>query len=190
MRDPSSDAPDHEGWVARISLNPSPPEALAKRGAFSAVGSSSFVGARPDASTRRCVLKLNRGKHRPYQNHHQQQQQQHQQANTEIELAYTLFLCLNDMCGACGALCVSLRYAALRGRWLLYHRPVPGGAMAPGAEGAWDLSAVELLLGVYDKYGPPGEQWGVALKLREPVPVAPGSQAMVGLFNRNFLMIH
>jgi Mg/Co/Ni transporter MgtE len=116
------DPPDHEGWVARLSLNPTQPEALLLNGAMDT--SSSFVGGKAEGSSR--------------------------------------------------------RYLSLRGRWLQYHKPVPGGALAAKPEGAWDISTVELLQAVFDKHGPPGEQWGVALKLREPVAVAPGSQAMMG----------
>jgi len=72
------------------------------------------------------------------------------------------------------------RYLVLRGRWLYYHQPVSGGALLSTPEGAWDMESVELLQGFYDKYGPTGEQWGVALKLRDPVPVTANSQAMTG----------
>ena len=34
------------------------------------------------------------------------------------------------------------RYLILRGKWLYYHRPVGGGALAEKAEGVWDLNEV------------------------------------------------
>ena len=39
---------------------------------------------------------------------------------------------------------------------------------------------VELVQAVFDKHGPAGEQWGVALKLKEPFPVKKGGTVMTG----------
>jgi len=129
VRDPSADAPDAEGWVARCSLNPVDSSSgdvaaagLTGRGATD--NSSTFVGGRSALSSR--------------------------------------------------------RYLELRGRWLHYHRPVAGGAMETRIEGKWDMDKVEVVQGIYDKYAPPGEQWGLALKLQEPVAVAAGSNSMTG----------
>ena len=38
------------------------------------------------------------------------------------------------------------RYLIMRGKWLYYHRPVGGGALAEKAEGVWDLNEVRLPL--------------------------------------------
>jgi Mg/Co/Ni transporter MgtE len=142
VRDSGSDAPDAEGWVARMGLCPSVPAGcpgLALNGGAGAAAAAGGGGEEGEDGGGAAT-------------------------NSSSEVTKTS----------------PRRYLVLRGRWLYYHQPVSGGALLSLPQGAWDMESVELLQGVYDKYGPTGEQWGVALKLREPVPVSSGSQAMMG----------